>query len=131
MSSQALAIFYLNDMDHFIKEKLKIRMFVRYQDDFLLFHPSKKYLKYCLEEIKIFLTKEKLYLNKKTRLFKGTNNFIFLGRNKYGKYARYRTARRRFKKKLHLYRNKKLRLTNIACSVVSYENLCSKSFKLL
>jgi hypothetical protein len=74
MTSQILAIFYLNDMDHFIKEKLKIQYYVRYQDDFLLFHPSKKYLQYCLKQITEFLEKEKLQLNKKTRIFKSTNN---------------------------------------------------------
>ena len=47
MTSQILAIFYLNDMDHFIKEELKIKYYIRYQDDFLLFHESKEYLKYC------------------------------------------------------------------------------------
>ena len=62
-----------------VKEQLKIKYYVRYQDDFLLFHPSKQYLKYCLNEIRNFLYKEKLYLNKKTRLYKNTNNFIFLG----------------------------------------------------
>ena len=46
--------FYLNDyLDHFIKENLKISYYVRYQDDFLLFHPSKQYLKYFLEQIKL------------------------------------------------------------------------------
>lgn len=40
MTSQVLAIFYLNDLDHFIKEKLKIKYYIRYQDDALLFHPS-------------------------------------------------------------------------------------------
>lgn len=40
MTSQVLAIFYLNDLDHFIKETLHIKYYVRYQDDFLLFHPS-------------------------------------------------------------------------------------------
>ena len=58
MSSQVLAIFYLNDLDHYIKEVLKIKYYVRYQDDFLLFHQSKEYLKYCFEQIKIFLKKE-------------------------------------------------------------------------
>lgn len=82
MTSQVLAIFYLNDMDHFIKENLKIKYYVRYQDDFLLFHPSKKYLRYCLKEIETFLATEKLFLNAKTRIYKNTNNFIFLGRNK-------------------------------------------------
>lgn len=33
MTSQILAIFYLNDLDHFIKETLKIKYYVRYQDD--------------------------------------------------------------------------------------------------
>ena len=60
MTSQVLAIFYLNDMDHFIKETLKIKYFLRYQDDFLLFHSSKQYLKYCLKEIEKFLEKEDL-----------------------------------------------------------------------
>lgn len=32
MTSQVLAIFYLNDLDHFIKETLKIKYYVRYQD---------------------------------------------------------------------------------------------------
>ena len=41
MTSQILAIFYLNDFDHYIKEELKIKYYVRYQDDFLLFHESK------------------------------------------------------------------------------------------
>lgn len=58
MTSQILAIFYLNDMGHFIKEKLKIKYYLRYQDDFLLFHPSKNYLKYCLEELKKFWIKK-------------------------------------------------------------------------
>lgn len=82
MTSQILAIFYLNDLDHFIKGTLKIKYYVRYQDDFLLFHPSKKYLEYCLVEIKKFLENEKLTLNNKTRIYSSSDNFIFLGRNR-------------------------------------------------
>lgn len=52
MTSQILAIFYLNDLDHFIKETLKIKYYVRYQDDFLLFHPSKKIFKILLRKSK-------------------------------------------------------------------------------
>ena len=103
MTSQVLAIFYLNDMDHYIKEKLKIKYYVRYQDDFLLFHPSKEYLKECLEKIRIFLEKEKLQLNKKSRLYKNTNHFIFLGRTQNGKYAKYRNLKRKLKYKKYLY----------------------------
>lgn len=32
MTSQVLAVFYLNDLDHFIKENLRIKYYVRYQD---------------------------------------------------------------------------------------------------
>ena len=32
MSSQFLAIFYLNDLDHYIKEKLKCKYYIRYMD---------------------------------------------------------------------------------------------------
>ncbi len=126
MTSQVLAIFFLNDMDHFIKETLHIQMYVRYQDDFLLFHPSKKYLKYCLEEIEKFLTAEKLCLNNKTRIYKNTNNFIFLGRKSNGNYARYRDVNRKLKKRMYLYRNNKIELIGIANSIICYENLCKK-----
>lgn len=129
MTSQILAIFYLNDMDHFIKETLKIKYYIRYQDDFLLFHNSKEYLKYCLVEISKFLEKEKLQLNRKTRIFKSTDNFIFLGRNKKGKYSKYRVVKRRLRKRQKLYDRKKLKLNNIACSLISYEYLCRKRFK--
>ena len=123
MTSQVFALFYLNDMDHFIKEKLKIKYYVRYQDDFLLIHPSKEYLKYCLSEISLFLKKEKLELNKKTRIYKSTDNFIFLGRNKFGKYARYREARRKIKKKIYLYKNKKTNLIGLINCIINYRNL--------
>ncbi|MDO4526613.1 MAG: RNA-directed DNA polymerase [Candidatus Saccharibacteria bacterium] len=35
MTSQFLAIFYLNDLDHYIKEELKCRYYIRYMDDFV------------------------------------------------------------------------------------------------
>lgn len=123
MTSQVLAIFYLNDLDHFIKETLKIKYYVRYQDDFLLFHPCKNYLKYCLNEIKKFLEKEKLVLNKKTRIFKNTDNFIFLGRTKNLKYAKYRTIKRRMKKRYFLYSTNVIPLSSITSSILSYNYL--------
>lgn len=42
MSSQILAVFFLNDFDHFVKEILKIKYYVRFQDDFLIYHESKR-----------------------------------------------------------------------------------------
>lgn len=123
MTSQILAIFYLNDMDHYIKEELKIKYYVRYQDDFILFHESKEYLKECLEKIRIFLEKEDLVLNKKTRIYNGNNNFIYLGRGKHGKYAKYRTVNRKIKCKKFFYENNYIPLLNYCSTLISYDFL--------
>ncbi len=131
MTSQVLAIFYLNDMDHFIKEELKIKYYVRYQDDFLLFHQSKEYLKVCLEKIKIFLQKEKLFLNNKTRIFKNTNNFIFLGRNSKGRYIRYRNVKRKLRKRYYLYNSGLIPLNSLVSSYICYKGLCLKDIKFI
>ena len=117
-------------MDHFIKNELHIKGVNRYQDDFLLFHESKEYLKYCLEQLTIFLEKEDLRLNKKTRIFKSTDNFIFIGRNKYGNYAKYRTVKRRLKKKMYLYSIGKLSLNSVVASRICYKNLCNNKLKI-
>ena len=130
MTSQILAIFYLNDMDHFIKENLKIKYYIRYQDDFLLFHKSKEYLKYCFSEIKKFVKKEKLELNRKSRLYKSTNNYIFLGKNKFGKYARYRNVKRRLKKRKFLYEQGIITLSSLTSSLISYKYLCNRNIKI-
>ena len=96
---------------------------MRYQDDFLLFHPSKQYLKYFLEQIKEFLEKEKLTLNSKTRIYKCTNNFLFLGRNSKLRYARYRTVKRKLKSRKFLYKNGKITLHSYASSGICYKGL--------
>lgn len=130
MTNQILAIFFLNDMDHFIKENLKIKYYVRYQDDFLLYHQSKKYLKYCLNEIKSFLGNEKLILNSKTRIYKNTNNFLFLGRNKYGNYSRYRSVKRKLKARYAKYKKGDIDLNSFISCYICYKGLCNKNFHI-
>ena len=65
-------------------------------------------------------------LNRKTRIYKSTNNFIFLGRKPNGNYAKYRDVKRKIKKRLYLYNSKKIKLTGIVNSIICYENLCKK-----
>lgn len=127
MTSQVLAIFYLNDLDHFIKEELKIKGYIRYQDDFLLFSESKEYLEVCLEKIKKFLEKEKLTLNGKTRIYSCNENICFLGRNLYGQYAKRRTVRRKMKKRFYLLKEGKISLDSYIASRICYKNLMRKS----
>lgn len=80
MTSQILAIYYLNELDHFIKEKLNIKHYIRYMDDGVLLSHDKEYLKYCLKEIEKIVRKYKLRLNNKTKIINVTKEGLdFLG----------------------------------------------------
>ena len=101
MTSQILGIFYLNDLDHYIKEELKIKHYIRYMDDLVLFHSNKLYLKYCLDKIIIYLKQYDLELNNKTIITK--NNLCFLGYRFYNKKIKILSKnRRKIYKKLRL-----------------------------
>ena len=119
----------INKFFHSInKEKLKIKYYVRYQDDFLLFHESKDYLKECLIKIRDFLNNEDLTLNKKTRIYKNTDNFVFLGRNKEGEYGKYRSIKRKIKKSYYLYNRGKLNLNEMLSVLRSFKKLNQRYF---
>lgn len=80
MTSQILAIFYLNELDHYIKENLRIKYYIRYQDDMVLLSTDKEYLIDCLYKIKIVIEKYKLKTNNKTQIINVSKNGIdFLG----------------------------------------------------
>ena len=81
--SQVFALLYLNEMDHFITEKLEIKYYGRYMDDFYLIHEDKKYLKYCLSEIQTIISDLKLSLNGKTQIIPFKNGIKFLGFHTY------------------------------------------------
>ncbi len=55
LTSQFFANIYLNELDYFIKHKLKVKYYIRYVDDFVLLHTSKEQLKKWMKEIKSFL----------------------------------------------------------------------------
>ena len=117
MTSQVLAIYFLNDLDHYIKEKLGIQYYIRYQDDFCLFHESKEYLKECLNRINRFLKEEKLRLNAKTRLYNMNNKYIFLGRTINLKLGNYRDRYKKLKLKKTKYKNGEISLYSYVCGL--------------
>lgn len=55
LTSQFFANVYLNELDYFIKHKLKAKYYLRYVDDFVILHRSKEQLKIWKEKIDIFL----------------------------------------------------------------------------
>lgn len=91
-TSQWFANFYLQDLDHFIKEQLKVKYYVRYMDDMILFSNNKKELRKVKIEIENFLKNEKLTIKKNWQLFKTESRPLdFLG---YRSYRGYTTLRR-------------------------------------
>ncbi len=55
LSSQFFANIYLNELDQFIKHKLRAKYYIRYVDDFVLLHESPKQLNTWLQQINEFL----------------------------------------------------------------------------
>lgn len=79
-SSQWFSIYYLDSLDRLIKERLRVKYYVRYMDDCILIHENKDFLQTCLQEMQMLLENElKLQTNKKTQLFPIKNGVEFLG----------------------------------------------------
>ena len=79
MSSQFLAIFYLNDVDHYIKEQLRCKYYVRYMDDLLILDKNKEKLKEYYKLITKQIEKLDLKINKKSNIYRSSRGFSFLG----------------------------------------------------
>ena len=122
LSSQLLYIFYLNDFDHYIKETLKIKHYIRYQDDIVIFHQDKEYLKDILIVIKNELKKIDLEVNNKTKIYKNNQNINYLGRKKNGNKSKSYLVNRKLKKRIKQYQNKEIKLNSLISSINSLNN---------
>lgn len=62
LTSQLFANIYLNELDHFVKDRLREKYYARYMDDFLIIDPDKEHLKILRKQIGQFL-QDKLQLS--------------------------------------------------------------------
>ena len=129
MTSQFLAIYYLNNLDHYIKEKLKCKWYVRYMDDLLILDISKDKLKKYWKNIELELKKLKLEVNPKSNIINLNNGLIFIGykyiiKNNRFKVTRPRKKVRKIVKKL--YYLKKYDLLKYYRSYSSYYGYLNK-----
>ncbi len=96
LTSQWFGNLYMNELDLFVKHKLKIKSYIRYCDDFCLFHDDKEVLKQAAKDIEKFLA-EKLKLTlSKCDLFQTGRGVDFLGYRHFPEYTLLRksTAKR-------------------------------------
>ncbi len=78
-TSQVFGMFYLNPVDRLVKEKLRVKVYSRYMDDFVLVHEDFDFVKNALEEIKKTVADLGLFLNTKTQIFPVRNGVTYLG----------------------------------------------------
>lgn len=117
-SSQWFALLYLNQVDRYIKEVLRIKSYVRYMDDMILIHRDKSCLQRCLGEIERICRNElNLSLNRKTQIGMVKNGIDFLGYrhilNENGSITRKLRYSSKQRMKRHLKTMEKLRKRNI------------------
>lgn len=102
LTSQVFANIYLNELDQFVKHKLRTRCYIRYADDFLFLSRKKEFLYEHIDKLKQFLSNElKLELHPDKIIFRRAEWGIdFLGYVVLPHYVlpRTKTKRRVFKK---------------------------------
>lgn len=70
LTSQLLVNIYMNELDHFVKHKIRARYYIRYADDFVLLSHDRDWLKrqipiirdFLRDKLKLTLHPQKLYL---------------------------------------------------------------------
>jgi RNA-directed DNA polymerase len=126
LTSQFFANLFLNELDSWIKEKKQMKYYIRYMDDFIIFHNSKQKLKILREKLHLFLDRIRLLLHtKKQEIFPVKNGVPFLGFHIYTTHRRLlksnlRLFKRRMKQKQRLFSKGEIGLTEIKQSIMAW-----------
>lgn len=79
-TSQCFANIYLNELDQYAKNKMKLKYYYRYMDDIVVMVKNKKDAIQNLQQIREFLKMNlRLELNSKTQIFKSSQGVNFCG----------------------------------------------------
>lgn len=125
-TSQFFANIYLNELDYYIKDVLKIKYYVRYMDDFILLLDNKEKAKEVNKKINDYVcSKLDLELNRKTRYYPSKEGIDFCG---YRIFENYILLRKRFKRKMKktikkwnkLYHDNKINMKKMELSYNSF-----------
>ena len=108
LTSQFFANVYLNELDYFVKHKLKAKYYIRYVDDFVILYRYKEQLERWKKEIEYFLRgRLKLELNQdKSRIMSLSKGIDFVG---FRNFYHFRLLRRRNVKNMQ----RKIKLFNL------------------
>ena len=100
-TSQFFGNVYLNNLDYFVKHRLKAKYYIRYVDDFVILHKDKKVLEEFKDKIEKYLKNLRLELHpEKSEIYALRNGITFLG---YRIFYHYKLLRKR---NIRYFRNK-------------------------
>ncbi len=132
-TSQFFANVYLDALDHFIRDELAPRGYVRYVDDFLIFSNSKTQLCECREAIREYLCRLRLKLHPRKCVISCCGNGIpFLGYRIFPTHRllakrNVRQFRRRLAKLIDRHATGKLSLQDLRCRISSWVGHASQA----
>jgi len=126
LTSQLCANIYLDQLDHYITDKLGISPYIRYMDDTLTFASNRSELCEIYQEIKNFVEINlSLKLNPKSRIYKASQGIDFCGYRTWSGYTLPRKRnvtrmRRRMKKLCKMYRRGVIPAENVRAAWASF-----------
>lgn len=101
-TSQWFGNLYMNELDQFLKHEQKVKAYIRYCDDFCLFHDDKHYLSEMADKIRCYLLSCLKLTFSKCDLFLVSRGVDFLGYRHFPKYILIRkSTAKRVKKRLN------------------------------
>ncbi len=126
LTSQFFANLYLDGFDHFVKETLQCRYYIRYVDDFVLFDDSKKRLNELKDQMICYLDTLRLKMHpRKCRVYKVDEGVCFLGYRMYSNHRLLKKQnalyfRRKLKKMQYDYRQGRIGADAVKQSIQSW-----------
>ena len=126
LTSQLEANIYLNPLDHFVKETLHAKYYLRYMDDFIIVAGTKEELKEHLAAVRWFIEERlNLVLNPKTQIFPASHGVDFAGYRTFRDYIlprkrNIKAAKIRFKNISHRYKYGRADLEDAKSRVASF-----------
>jgi len=126
LTSQLFANIYLNELDHFVKDELGVKHYVRYMDDFVFLGPDKARLRRLLSVIEEKLVMDlRLALNPKTCIFPASRGVDFAGYRTWATHIKPRKKnvtrmRKRLTRMADLYAQGRASLEDVRARVMSF-----------
>lgn len=125
LTSQLFANVYLDPLDHFAKEGLHTRWYIRYMDDFVMLSRDKQQVRDWCDATAQFLSQCGLRLNPKTAILRAAHGIPFVGYRIWPCYRRIRQStlrriRRRLRDLQGQYASQQVDATALAKSLQSW-----------